>query len=98
MDNFDFKREIKKHLKGEKEENYLFYYNERSHVSRNGEIRLITHDAVSPLIRDNPYLEVWHIVRYSKEEQLPPILEGLKVKAITISDSGTFDDIIRLAT
>jgi hypothetical protein len=30
MIDFDFKEEIKKLLKGKREENYLFYYGERS--------------------------------------------------------------------
>jgi len=98
MDNFDFKEEIKKLLKGKREEFYLFYYNERFHVSRNGKIRLITHDAVNPLIRNNPGLEVWHIVKQNKVEMLPPLLAGLTVRTITISDTGTFDDIIKRIT
>jgi hypothetical protein len=87
MNDFDFKEEIKKLLKGKREENYLFYYGERFYVSRSGNIRFITLDAVNPLIRNNPGLEVWHIVKYSKGEMLPSILAGLKVTTITISDA-----------
>ena len=98
MDDFDFKEVIIKLLKGKREEFYLFYYNERFHVSRNGKIRFITHDAVNPLIRNNPGLEVWHIVKQSKVEMLPPLLAGLTVRAITLSDTGTFDDFIKHVT
>jgi len=90
MEDFDFKEEIKKLVKVKQEENYLFYFAKSFYVSRNGNIRFITHDAVSPLIRDNPNLEVWHIYRDCKEEIPPCIPTGLNVKTMSISSVGTF--------
>ena len=98
MDNFEIKEEIKKLLKDKPEENQLFYYDGRFHVSRNGDIRLITYNVINQLISYNPDLEVWYFVKHGKDKDLPPILKGLKVTTITISDAGTFDDFIKLIT
>ena len=98
MNDFDFKEEIKKLLTGKKEENQLFYYDGKFHVSRNGDIRLITYNAINQLVNYNPNLEVWHFVKHGKNETLPPVLTGLKVATITIPDVGTFDTFIKSFT
>ena len=87
MNNFEIKKEIKKLLKDKPEENQLFYYDGRFHVSRNGDIRLITYNAINQLISYNPDLEIWHFVKHGKDETLPPILTRLKVTTITIPDA-----------